>query len=161
MKGLNEMDIKKNSPHRVAFVACRENCGNCQYGCLGCDICVEACGNHAISTSGGVAKVRIEACVGCGMCADVCPQHIIHLRPLDSTINVQCSNLDAGKTARQVCIYSCIGCGACEKICPAGAIHVVDHCARIQQKYCLSCGMCVMKCPRDVIRDLRGVLSEF
>lgn len=93
-------------------------------------------------------------------CVNICPQHIIHLWPLTNSVDVQCSNQDNGKTAQQVCVHSCIGCGICEKVCLAGAIHVVEHCARIQQKYRLSCSMCATKCPRNAILETKGILSK-
>lgn len=153
------MEIKKAKSRNVAFVACRENCGNCLYGCLGCDICKEACKFNAITTDQGIASVDQNVCIGCGLCAQCCPQHVIQMRSRGQDIMVQCSNHNAGKTAREVCINSCVGCGLCERSCPADAIRVIDQCAQIEQEHCLDCGMCVTICPRKTIVDLRGILT--
>ncbi|MGC8789614.1 DUF362 domain-containing protein [Caldisericum sp.] len=48
--------------------------------CIGCGICENACGFHAIKVQNGVAKVDIEKCTGCGDCVRVCPRGAISLQ---------------------------------------------------------------------------------
>ncbi|MGN0205130.1 MAG: 4Fe-4S binding protein [Coprococcus sp.] len=158
------MAIKKKFPYRSAFVACNGGChvngeSGCEYGCVGCGICVEACKFDAIHINDiGVAEVDEAKCIACGKCTRECPKQIIRIHNCANYIVVRCSNKDKGKEARQACSVSCIGCGICEKTCTAGAVHVIDNCAVIDEDYCLSCGMCAVKCPRHVITDLRGIL---
>ena len=40
------MAIKKRFPYKAAFVACNGGCratADCQYGCVGCELCVNVC----------------------------------------------------------------------------------------------------------------------
>lgn len=159
------MAVKKKFPYRAAVAACNGGCrvkegSRCEYGCIACGKCAEFCRFGAVSFNEyGVAEVDEEACIACGVCVKACPQKVIHLHECANYIVVKCSNRDKGRDAREVCQASCIGCGICERICTAGAIRVVDNCAVISESVCLSCGMCAVKCPRDVIHDLRGVLT--
>ena len=147
---------------QVALVACdggRRN-NSCEYGCIGCGMCVAICPFGAIAIhQNGVAEVKEILCQGCGACVTECPQGIIHLHEAGSPIVVKCSNRDPGKAARAACEVSCIGCGICEKVCPSGAAKVTDNLSAIDEGLCLSCGMCAVKCPRHAIYDLRGVLT--
>ena len=155
------MAVKKRFPYQAAFVACNGGCratADCQYGCVGCELCVNVCRFEAIALNEyGVAEVDESRCIGCGACYQACPQRVIHLRLEDNPIVVLCSNKDA--RCRDVCAVSCIGCGLCERTCPAGAIVVSENRAFIYADKCLSCGMCAMACPRNVIHDKRGLLT--
>jgi ferredoxin len=160
------MTVKKKFPYRAALVICNGGCHasenpKCAYGCIACGKCIENCKVGAISIDKiGVAKVDEEKCIACGKCAKVCPQNIIHIHDCGNFIVVKCSNKDKGKVAKEVCKVSCIGCGICEKTCTASAIHVIDNVAVIDESVCLSCGMCAVKCPRNVIVDMRGILTD-
>ena len=147
---------------RVALVACNGGCRNesCGYGCIGCEMCVNICPSGAIFLNHhGVAEVDETKCMGCEACVVECPQGIIRLHEAGSPIVVKCSNHDLGKEARAACAVSCVGCGICVRACPSGAARLRDHLSTIDESLCLSCGMCAVKCPRQVIHDLRGVLT--
>lgn len=149
---------------RAAVVHCwgeSDPAKRCEYGCLGCGACVSACRKDAIHLNDrGVAQVDRSSCIGCGLCAKACPQRIITLEPVRATIQVLCSNHDAGAVARKACPESCIACGACERACTSDAIHVIENCAAIDVENCIACGMCATKCPRGVIHDAHGLLAE-
>ena len=113
--------LRKPSP-KYAVVACSGGCratADCQYGCVGCGVCVSVCPFEAIEINGaGVAEVDKDRCTGCGKCAKECPREVISIHDRLNPIVVKCSNHDAGKAARQMCEVSCIGCGLCQKACP-------------------------------------------
>lgn len=157
------MAFQKKFPYRSAYVACQGTCRDgqqqCEYGCIGCEKCVENCRFDAISIGeGGVAVIDSETCIACGKCVRVCPQQIIHIHECGNFIVVKCSNKEKGKAAKDVCSSSCIGCGMCEKTCTAQAVRVIENCAVIREDECLSCGMCVVKCSRNAIVDTRGII---
>ena len=66
------MAIKKRFPYKAAFVACNGGCratADCQYGCVGCELCVNACKFEAIALNDyGVAEVNEDKCIACGAC---------------------------------------------------------------------------------------------
>lgn len=178
------MAIKRKFPAKTATVHCSGGCRAkrdenggllCDYGCVACGACVEACRFGAVQINDlGCAEVNEEKCIGCGACARKCPRGLIDLRRTEdriavlcsNRIAVLCSNRDKGfdpatKTgARTVCDVSCIGCGLCVKKCPADAIHVVEFRAVIDYDRCLSCGACGDACPRHAIRDRFGIITE-
>ncbi len=137
-----------------------EGISKCSYGCLGGGSCAAACRLGAISIENGNVPVISEKCAGCGLCVRACPQNLIELILPQRNIQTACSNMDAGKTAREACSNSCIACRICEKNCPADAVHVVDNRAVIDPQKCICCGMCAVKCPRGVIRDLYGIMTD-
>ena len=72
----------KKRIRKFAYVACNggEHNHNCQYGCIGCGACVEACRKNAVSINAqGVAEIDRDNCVGCRLCEKACPQQIIHM----------------------------------------------------------------------------------
>ena len=123
----------KKRIRKFAYVACNggEHNHNCQYGCIGCGACVEAC-----------------------------RQQIIHMHNVGEPFLVRCSNRDMGAPARNACDVSCIGCGLCHRNCPSEAIQIEDNCAVIYEADCLSCGNCVVKCPRNAIVDIREFIKK-
>ena len=155
--------LRKPSP-KYAVVACSGGCratADCQYGCVGCGVCVSVCPFEAIEiNSAGVAEVNPAKCLGCGKCARECPRGVIRVHDRLQPIVVACANHDAGKDACTQCEVSCIACGLCAKACPAGAISVVDNLSQIDERYCLACGQCLIRCPRGSILDLRGILRK-
>lgn len=158
------MAVKKRFPYKAAFVACNGGCratAECQYGCVGCELCVNVCKFEAIALNEyGVAEVGEDKCIACGKCVRECPRELICIHECTNPVAVKCSNKDPGKDARRMCQVSCIGCGICQKVCPAGAITVTDNLSHIDESVCLSCGQCAVKCPRHAIYDLRGILTE-
>lgn len=118
------MAIKKRFPYKAAFVACNGGCratADCQYGCVGCELCVNACKFEAIALNDyGVAEVNEDKCIACGKCVRECPRELIRIHECANPVVVKCSNRDPGKDARKMCEVSCIGCGICQKLCPPG-----------------------------------------
>ena len=51
-----------------------------QQRCIGCQTCVEACGQHAIELSeNGIRPVKGAECLRCGKCAEVCPTKALEM----------------------------------------------------------------------------------
>ena len=154
----------KRPGKKAAYVACNGGCratADCQYGCVGCGVCVSVCPFEAIEINVlGVAEVIEDKCLGCGRCVRECPRGVIRLHERLNPILVRCANENTGKEARAMCSVSCIGCGVCERACPSGAIRVENNLARLDDSLCLSCGQCLVKCPRGVITDQRGILHK-
>ena len=156
---------KKKFPFRAAVVACNGGCrvkesSGCEYGCIGCGKCQEACRLHAVHINEiGVAEIDENICIACGKCVKVCPRQVIRIHDCANYMVVKCSNKKPGKEAGKQCAVSCIGCGICKKICTAEAVTVRENLAVIDETLCLSCGRCAVKCPRHVIIDQRGILT--
>lgn len=114
------MAVKKRFPYQAAFVACNGGCratADCQYGCVGCELCVNVCRFEAIALNDyGVAEVNEDKCIACGKCVRECPRELIRIHECANPVVVKCSNKDPGKDARKMCEVSCIGCGICQKL---------------------------------------------
>ncbi len=50
--------------------------------CTGCNRCVSACPQSAISMEANMAKINLGKCTGCGLCVFECPRHAISLKKI-------------------------------------------------------------------------------
>ena len=140
--------------------AAMHSCGagetTCDFGCLGCGDCEEACQFDAIHVNHEtcIPEVDEEKCMACAACVKTCPRGIIELRkkgPKGRRVYVSCVNKDKGPAAMKACTVSCIGCGKCEKECPFGAITVENNLAYIDPDKCRLCRKCEKVCPKQAI----------
>lgn len=137
----------------------------CQYGCLGCGDCVEACKFDAMYMD-PVTQLPViidYKCVACGACVKACPRNIIELRKRnkkDRKIFVSCINKDKGGPARKACQVACIGCGKCVKVCPYEAITMDNNLAFIDSFKCKLCRKCVTECPTGAILEIGFPVKE-
>ena len=137
----------------------------CQYGCLGCGDCVEACKIDAMYMD-PVTQLPViidYKCVACGACVKACPRNIIELRKRnkkDRKIFVSCVNKDKGGPARKACQVACIGCGKCVKVCPYEAITMDNNLAFIDSFKCKLCRKCVTECPTGAILEIGFPVKE-
>jgi Na+-translocating ferredoxin:NAD+ oxidoreductase RNF subunit RnfB len=137
----------------------------CQYGCLGCGDCVEACKFDAMYMD-PVTRLPViidYKCVACGACVKACPRNIIELRKRnkkDRKIFVSCVNKDKGGPARKACQVACIGCGKCVKVCPYEAITMDNNLAFIDSFKCKLCRKCVTECPTGAILEIGFPVKE-
>ena len=77
------MAIKRKFPAKTATVHCSGGCRAkrdenggllCDYGCVACGACVEACRFGAVQINDlGCAEVNEEKCIGCKYCMMACP----------------------------------------------------------------------------------------
>src|SRR5512133_152534 len=137
----------------------------CQFGCLGCGDCVEACKFDAmyIDTDMQLPVILDDKCVSCGACVKACPRTLIELRKRnlkDRKIYVSCQNKDKGGPARKACNVACIGCGKCVKVCPYEAITMADNLAFIDSFKCKLCRKCVTECPTLAILEINFPVKE-
>ncbi len=49
----------------------------CTAGCIGCKLCVKACGFDAVTVENNLARIDYGKCTNCGKCALVCPVKVI------------------------------------------------------------------------------------
>lgn len=140
---------------RIAGTTCQGET-LCQYGCLGCGDCTEACQFGAITMNAetGLPEVDREKCTACGACAKACPRNIIEIRQVDESkvgMVVECMNRDKGAKAMKACSVACIGCGRCRQVCGSDAITVTDNLAYIDAAKCTMCRACEEACTRGSI----------
>ena len=177
------MEVTASTP-KVAVVRCNGTCENrpriaeydgvrncriqnataqgetgCQYGCLGCGDCVEACQFDAIrmNPETGLPEVNRELCTACGACSKACPRGIIEIRQVDESkqgMVVECMNKDKGAVASKACLVACIGCKKCEQVCGSEAIVIENNLAYIDASKCSSCRQCEEVCPKGCISML-------
>ena len=111
---------------------------NCKIGCIGCELCMQACKFGAITMVNHLPVIDREKCTACMMCAEVCPTAAMW------------GDLDNRKIAlidRELCI----GCGICKKICQFEAISGERKSIHEINEACTGCGQCVPKCPKKAI----------
>ena len=137
----------------------------CQYGCLGCGDCVEACKFDAMYMDPvtELPVINDEKCVSCGACVKACPRNIIELRKRnkkDRKMYVSCMNRDKGGPARKACKVACIGCGKCVKVCPYEAITMENNLAFIDSFKCKLCRKCEPECPTGAILEIGFPVRE-
>ena len=176
-------EVKEKAP-MVAVVRCNGSCANrptvnvydgdrsckvkaalyagdtaCQFGCLGCGDCVEACQFGALSMDSetGLPVVDESKCTACGACVKACPKAIIELRnkgPRGMREYVSCVNKDKGPAAKKACAAACIGCSLCAKTCQHDAITVENNIAYIDFTKCKLCRECEAVCPTGAIHGV-------
>ena len=111
---------------------------NCKIGCIGCELCMQACKFDAIVMENHLPKINRDKCVGCMMCAEVCPT---------AAIWGDFDNRHIALIERDLCI----GCGICKKICQFEAISGERKSVHEINEACTGCGQCVEKCPKKAI----------
>ncbi|HMF31993.1 MAG TPA: 4Fe-4S binding protein [Candidatus Lokiarchaeia archaeon] len=97
--------------------------------CKGCLLCVNVCGQNAISVTNvyrdGVFAISVDQakCTGgeCGACIEACPQRLYFLVGEDRPGQKICVQTDTARLAE------CRGCHACEEACPNDAIKVLEY----------------------------------
>lgn len=50
---------------------------NCSVACIGCSLCVKACGDEAITVTNNLAYIDAHKCTNCTKCVTVCPTKAI------------------------------------------------------------------------------------
>ncbi|MEG0741407.1 MAG: RnfABCDGE type electron transport complex subunit B [Clostridia bacterium] len=111
---------------------------NCKIGCVGCEICAEACKFSAIKMVNHLPVIDWKQCVGCMMCAETCPTGAIW------------GDFDNRKIA-EINRDLCIGCTICKKTCKFEAISGELKQIHEINEACTGCGECVKKCPKKAI----------
>ena len=111
---------------------------NCKVGCVGCELCMQACKFDAIVMKNHLPVIDNGKCTGCMMCAEVCPTTAIW------------GDFDH----RRIALIDrdlCIGCGICKKTCQFEAISGERKSIHEINEACTGCGQCVPKCPKKAI----------
>ncbi len=87
--------------------------------CTNCELCVEACPDALIATSGGERPDRDlvikEECIGCSICEQSCPIDAIVMDP---------EQKDQGRGLAVIDSSICDMCDTCAEVCPTDCITI-------------------------------------
>ena len=111
---------------------------NCKIGCVGCELCKNACKFDAITMVNHLPVIDREKCTGCMMCAETCPNGALW------------GDFDNRKIA-EIDRDLCIGCTICKRTCQFEAISGTLKQVHKVNEACTGCGECVKKCPKKAI----------
>lgn len=112
---------------------------NCKIGCVGCEVCMDACKFGALTIVDHLPVIDREKCTGCMMCAEVCPNGSLW------------GDFDNRKIA-EIDRDLCIGCTICKRTCQFEAISGELKQIHEVNEACTGCGECVKKCPKKAIQ---------
>ncbi len=111
---------------------------NCKIGCIGCEMCMNACKFGAITMVNHLPVIDRNKCVGCMMCAEVCP-------------NGSMWGDFEKRLIAEIDRELCIGCTICKRNCQFDAISGVLKQVHEVNEACTGCGECAKKCPKKAI----------
>ena len=111
---------------------------NCKIGCVGCELCKDACKFGAITMVNHLPVIDMSKCTGCMMCAETCPNGSLW------------GDFDNRKIA-EIDRDLCIGCTICKRTCQFEAISGALKQVHEVNEACTGCGECVKKCPKKAI----------
>lgn len=111
---------------------------NCKIGCVGCEMCKDACQFGAITMENHLPVIDMDKCVGCMMCAETCP---------NGSLWGDFENRKIAEISRDLCI----GCTICKRTCKFEAISGELKQIHEVNEACTGCGECVKKCPKKAI----------
>ena len=111
---------------------------NCKVGCIGCELCLNACKFGAITIVNHLPVIDNEKCRGCMMCAEACPTTAIW------------ANWDQRLIA-EIDQDQCVGCTMCKRTCKFNAVVGTLKQPHEITAACTGCGECSEKCPKKCI----------
>ena len=111
---------------------------NCKIGCVGCEMCKNACKFGAITMVNHLPVIDYDKCVGCMMCAETCP---------NGSLWGDFDNRQIAEINRDLCI----GCTICKRTCKFEAISGELKQVHEVNEACTGCGECAKKCPKKAI----------
>ena len=111
---------------------------NCKIGCVGCEICKNACQFDAITFENHLPVIDRDKCTGCMMCAESCP---------NGSLWGDFDNRLIAEIDRDLCV----GCTICKRTCKFEAISGQLKQLHEVNEACTGCGECAKKCPKKAI----------